>query len=78
MLPDTFRTASLLLRPVAVADAIFNIYAQDEEVARYVIWRPHRSREEMQAYIKRCVATPREVERTYMLVGSDGDVVRAW
>jgi RimJ/RimL family protein N-acetyltransferase len=78
MLPDTFRTDRLLLRPVAVADAdaIFDTYAQDEEVARYVIWRPHRNREETQAYIERCLATPREVERTYMVVGSDDNVVR--
>jgi [ribosomal protein S5]-alanine N-acetyltransferase len=48
MLPDTFKTNRLLLRPVAVedTDAIFVTYAQDEEVARYVIWRPHRNRGE--------------------------------
>jgi RimJ/RimL family protein N-acetyltransferase len=78
MLPDTFETARLLLRPVTVADAdaIFDNYAQDEEVARYVIWRPHRSRGETQAYVERCVATPAEVERTYMLVGRKDNVVR--
>ena len=45
MLPDTFDTARLLLRPIAVQDAevIFDTYAQDKEVARYVIWRPHDS-----------------------------------
>jgi RimJ/RimL family protein N-acetyltransferase len=38
MLPDTFETARLLLRPIAVEDAevIFDTYAQDKEVARYV------------------------------------------
>lgn len=78
MLPDTFETARLLLRPVTVADAdgIFDSYAQDEEVARYVIWRPHRSRGETQAYVERCVATPAEVERTYMLVGRNDNFVR--
>ena len=71
MLPDTFRTTRLLLRPVAVedTDAIFDTYVQDEKVARYVIGRPHRNRRETQTYIERCVATPHEVERTYMLVG---------
>ena len=46
MLRDTFRTTRLLLRPVAVedTDAIFDTYVQDEEVARYVIGRPHRNR----------------------------------
>ena len=78
MLPDTFETARLLLRPVAAVDvaAIFDIYAQDEEVTRYVIWQPHRSRSETQAYVERCIATPADVERTYMLVGREDDVVR--
>jgi len=73
MLPETFRTTRLLLRPVAVddTDAIFDTYVQDEEVARYVIWRPHRNRRETRTYIERCVATPHEVERTYMLVGCE-------
>ena len=45
MPPDTFETARLLLRPVTImdVDAIFGSYAQDEEVVRYLIWRPHRS-----------------------------------
>ena len=78
MLPDAFETARLLLRPVAMmdVDAIFDTYAQDEEVVRYVIWRPHRSRSETQAYVARCMATPAEVERTYMLVGREDNVVR--
>ena len=51
MPPDTFETARLLLRPVTLVDvdAIFGSYAQDEEVARYLIWRPHRSRSETRA-----------------------------
>src|SRR5207249_6255061 len=75
---DTFETARLLLRPVTImdVDAIFGSYAQDEEVVRYLIWRPHRSRSETQAYVERCMATPSEVERTYMLVGRGDNVVR--
>src|SRR6516225_8451195 len=57
-------------------DAIFDSYAQDEKVARYLIWRPHRSRSETQAYVNRCIATPSEVERTYMLVSREDNVVR--
>src|SRR5690349_3976892 len=78
MLPDTFRTTHLLLRPVAVedTDAIFASYVQDEEVTRYLIWRPHRNRRETQTYLERCIATPPEVERTYMLVGNDDNVIR--
>src|ERR1700756_441894 len=78
MLPDTFETARLLLRPVKFVDvdAIFGSYAQDEEVTRYLIWRPHRSRSETRAYVERCIATPAEVERTYMLVGRGDNVIR--
>ena len=47
MLPDTFGTARLLLRPIAVEDveAIFDTYAQDKEVTRYTIWKPHHRQE---------------------------------
>ena len=77
MAPDTFETARLLLRPVTVADvdAIFDSYAQDEEVVRYLIWRPHRSRSETQVYVERCMATPSEVERTYTGFRGFPDVV---
>ena len=39
------RSARLLLRPIPVQDAevIFDAYARDEEVARYLIWRPHKN-----------------------------------
>jgi len=78
MPPDTFETARLLLRPVTITDidAIFEGYAQDGEVTRYLIWRPHRSRSETRAYVERCIATPSEVERTYMIAGRDDNVVR--
>ena len=78
MPPDTFETARLLLRPVSIldVDAIFGSYAQDEEVVRYLVWRPHRSRSETQAYVDRCIATPSEVERTYMLLGREDNIVR--
>jgi RimJ/RimL family protein N-acetyltransferase len=78
MLPDSFETARLVLRPVTVvdADAIFDTYAQDEEVVRYVKWRPHRSRSETQTFVERCIATPADVERTYMLVGRVDNIVR--
>jgi len=78
MLPDAFTTARLLLRPVTLmdVDAIFEGYAQDEEVARYLIWRPHRSRSETRAYVERCIATSPEIERTYVIVGREDNVVR--
>jgi RimJ/RimL family protein N-acetyltransferase len=61
MLPDTFHTARLKLRPIVPEDAgpIFDGYAQDTTVTRFVIWRPHRSRSDTEAYIAQCIATPR-------------------
>lgn len=53
MLPDQFATARLAFIPLAIENAplIFNTYAQDIEVARYMTWRPHKSIAETEAYI---------------------------
>jgi ribosomal-protein-alanine N-acetyltransferase len=47
MFPETFQTARLILRPVTPndRDAIFDTYAHDTEVTRFLVWRPHQSRE---------------------------------
>lgn len=44
-LPERFQTARYLLRRVQPADAqaIFDAYAQDRQVTRYLGWRPHDS-----------------------------------
>ncbi len=58
MLPPTsFTTSRLLLRAPLPADAvaIFQAYAQDPEVTRYLVWRPHRDLSETQAFIERCL-----------------------
>ncbi len=48
-------TARLQLRKPVPNDAalIFEAYAQDRDVARYVPWRPHRSLSESEAVIDR-------------------------
>ena len=78
MPPDTFRTTRLVLRPIVPGDAgpIFDSYAQDEEVTRYLVWRPHRTRTDTDAYIARCIATPPAVARTYVLTGREDGTVR--
>jgi RimJ/RimL family protein N-acetyltransferase len=43
---------------------------------RYLIWRAHRSLSETKAYVERCISTPQEVERTYVLVGREDKLVR--
>jgi [ribosomal protein S5]-alanine N-acetyltransferase len=79
--PDRFETARLVMRPIVAADsaAIFDAYAQDADVTRYLIWRPHQSRDETDAYIARCLATPAEVSRTYVLADrANGSVIGAF
>jgi RimJ/RimL family protein N-acetyltransferase len=76
-LPEGFQTARLILRPVHPDDAgpIFDSYAQDAEVARYLVWRPHRSRDDTSAYIAHCVARPPAAARTYVLTDRVGGSV---
>ena len=70
MLPDKFHTARLVLRPIVLDDAgaIFDAYAQEAAVTRFVIWRPHRSRSDTEAYVAQCIATPPNVSRTYVIL----------
>ena len=53
--PDEIRTARLLLRKPRVIDAplMFNAYAQDPVVTRYLVWRPHANIAETRAVIDR-------------------------
>lgn len=81
MLPDRLETARLTLRPLARGDAlaIFVGYAQDPEVVRYLIWRPHRRLAETEAYIAGCLAEPATRSRTYALIGrEDGRLIGAF
>jgi len=78
MLPATFRTARLTFRPIAMADAgpIFTAYTRNPEVTQFLIWRPHRTRLDIEAYIRSCLATPPHRARTYVLVGRKDSVIR--
>jgi [ribosomal protein S5]-alanine N-acetyltransferase len=73
MLPDSFETARLILRPVAPGDAhaIFAGYAQDSEVVRFLIWRPHRDLADTEAYIADCLAAPADKSRSYALTARE-------
>ena len=55
--PEIFETERLRLRPPTMddAEAIFVGYAQDEQVAKYMTWRPHKSIEETQDYLLHCL-----------------------
>ena len=55
--PDaTWQTDRLAARPAARVDAqvLFDEYATDAEVARYMTWRPHRTVEETTDFLRRC------------------------
>jgi [ribosomal protein S5]-alanine N-acetyltransferase len=57
--PTQFTTARLTLRKPELADApaIFTAYAQDPEVTRFLVWRPHPNLATTHAYIEHCVST---------------------
>jgi RimJ/RimL family protein N-acetyltransferase len=58
-LPDRFDTERLILRPIAASDApaIYEGYAADPEVSRYLTWRPHRSIADTEGYVAWCLRT---------------------
>jgi RimJ/RimL family protein N-acetyltransferase len=55
--PKEFQTARLLMRPPEMSDAeaIFERYAQDEQVTKYVVWSPHPTIETTREFILRCI-----------------------
>jgi len=79
MFPQSFSTTRLTLRPVRVDDAqaIFDRYAQDPEVTRFLTWRPHESLEDSRAYVEMCLKA--ESSRVYMIVlPSSGQAIGAF
>jgi len=57
MIPPSMDTHNLLLRTPRMEDAgpIFERYAQDPEVSRYLIWRPHENLETTKQFLTRCL-----------------------
>jgi RimJ/RimL family protein N-acetyltransferase len=57
LVPNVFETVRLRLRPPKPDDAqsIFDSYAQDLTVTRYLVWPPHRSVETTQKFISDCI-----------------------
>ncbi len=55
--PETLETARLVLRiPIMPdADIIFQKYTRNEEVTKYLIWRPHQNVVTTRKYIRRCI-----------------------
>jgi ribosomal-protein-alanine N-acetyltransferase len=55
---QVIETNRLILRPPSMDDApaIFQSYAQDDEVTRYLMWSAHRSLSETHAFLRSCLA----------------------
>jgi RimJ/RimL family protein N-acetyltransferase len=72
-------TSRLALRPPELADApaIFEGYAQDPEVTRYLIWRPHGSLAETERFLQATIdAWTTGAEWTWVITRrSDGAVI---
>ncbi len=68
MFPDQSETFRLILRPIEAndADAVFEGYAQDPVVSRFLIWRPHSAIAETRAFIAHCLEA--SSSRTYTVV----------
>ena len=55
--PEIMETLRLLMRPPVLDDAgvIFQKYAQDQEITKYLIWRPHESINVTREFVRRCI-----------------------
>ena len=54
--PETIHTERLTLRKPRMEDApaIFDGYAQDPEVVRYLVWKPHKNIQETEQFLLAC------------------------
>ncbi|HSA99948.1 MAG TPA: GNAT family N-acetyltransferase [Anaerolineales bacterium] len=57
-MPERIETQRLVLRKPSMDDAltIFHGWAQDQEVTRYLTWRPHERVEQTQEFVQDCLA----------------------
>lgn len=73
-LPERIETPRLVLRRPVEADAlaIFRAYTQDAAVSRFMVWRPHSSASETQAFIAACMAAWEEASRLAYVLAEAG------
>jgi RimJ/RimL family protein N-acetyltransferase len=87
--PETFATERLLLRRPTLADAqaIFEEYAGDPEVTKFLAWHPHRNIEDTRAFLAKAESQWQSGRRfawaltqrgTEHVIGMVGCGVRAW
>jgi [ribosomal protein S5]-alanine N-acetyltransferase len=78
-MPERIQTERLLLRKPRLDDAsaIFEGWAQDQEVTRYLTWHPHQHLEQTLAFVQSCLlAWEQETRFPYMIMLKEsGDVI---
>ena len=75
ILPDSFQSKRLNLRPPRLDDAqaMFNGYSQDPEVTKYLIWRPHSSIEDTLAFLKMALLELESGNACHYVIERKGD-----
>ena len=75
--PETLRTARLVLRRAALGDAkaIFEAYASDPEVTRYMSWHAVNSVDAVQVFLRRCEAAWSEGTAFPWVILQDGRLI---
>ena len=77
-MPERIETERLVLRKPRTDDAhaIFAGWAQDQEVTRYLTWRPHQRIEQTQEFIQGCFSAWEHERRfPYMIALKENDQV---
>ena len=78
-MPEQLFTERLLLRMPRMedADAIFTGWAQDLGVLRYLTWRPHKSIDETESFVRGCLlAWENQARFPYMItLGEGGEII---
>ncbi len=78
-MPEQITTERLVLRMPRMEDAIaiFEGWAQDPEVTRYLTWRPHERIEQTEAFVQNCLrAWEAETRFPYMITRKEsGEVI---
>ena len=78
-MPERIQTERLLLRKPRLDDAsaIFEGWAQDQEVTRYLTWTPHQHLEQTLAFVQSCLlAWEQETRFPYMItLKESGEVI---
>jgi ribosomal-protein-alanine N-acetyltransferase len=73
--PEIIETPRLILRRPVLEDAasIFERYARDPDVTRYLTWRPHQSIEQTKEFLRRCCALSERREAFPWVIVAKGE-----